>query len=137
MEIDDGSPEFIESMELPGIFSEQFVRGEDMPYREVTTKKILWQIRRITRPYFKGHETYMVRVDDEGIFNDLEKIKEADFLNVVEREMKETRRYWRHNFNQAILRAGGEFKRLPWWKRLFNDFSLRDLFPENYIEEVN
>ena len=119
---------YVDFAVIPPITAMAFIKEGEVPTENLTGQKITYQVERVK---FPGEDirNYLVRMDDKKLFNDLIKITD----NILEAAVKEktekyvsqvefTRKQAIEEIRMANYRVATRIKKLPWWKRLFNQF---------------
>lgn len=83
-----------------------------------------WRLKKMVVP--GGTEMYLVRVDQDGLFNDLLMLSNESLNKMIEKMVKDRTHDWKEqelkHLRDARVDALDSVRQLPWWKRLFNRF---------------
>lgn len=109
--------EFLEIQPLSG----QVFEDTKVPTTEMTGKRTTYQVQRVYDGN-KNVKNYLVRIDDNQIFQDLIKISNATVDSLIQRRLDYLTKHRMIELQARENSTIRSIKGLPFWKRLFNKF---------------
>lgn len=119
--------EYIPFLVLDGEPRKIFSEDELSPAEAVNFKQELFRVFQATDSYSGSRRNYLLKVDEEKLFNDLLMINKGSFEEVKRKACNKANREGKyhgrlegeeHGIKIAIARV----KKIAWWKRLFKKF---------------
>lgn len=119
--------EYIPFFVLDGHPREIFLEDELPPAKKVKFKQELFRVFQVTDSYSGPHRNYLIKVDDEKMFNDLLMINKGVFEEVKHKACNKANREGKYHGRlegeaHGIKIALARVKKIAWWKRLFKKF---------------
>lgn len=112
---------------IPPISVAMYRNTGEIPEDNLTAQKVTYEVRHSR--YGRTHKTFLVKLDDREIFNDLFDISNDTFDKAVlektadyQSQVKRAQDLAIQGIEEAQWRVTSRIKNLSWWKRLFKQF---------------
>lgn len=117
LEIPNDNP-FYEEIFVPEI--ETIISEDELTKYMTTAVRRLYQVKKVMNN--PGETNYLVKIDDNKMFNDLLDISKDDLDRIVNEKTKELKRKLDSAMFVTAYNTKQAIKNLPFYKRLFNKF---------------
>lgn len=123
MRIPDDQP-YMEFAKPLGELYPIFTEGDDMANRVMRFEKERYEVVKLYYPDTRKPKLYLVKVEDKGVFKELETVFQSNVQRRIDREVAERVGYVQEAAYNRGLADGKDFvrTRVSWVRRLFNRF---------------